>query len=163
MSETLAEKNEIKLESSSLMKKITMTYYDFVESFFPAFILIGGFKSSENSGKLKFAIRKSVANIDRVNRAYNELKSDLFDTHCKKDKEGNPVIKDTQFLFDSPEVRKATYDKLKELNDTEVSFQIMPIGSDDIRKCNPITILQEIALRDMVIDTDPMEADPNSK
>jgi hypothetical protein len=133
------------------LRTLKMSWLHFMDSFVPAFQLLSNRPSNPNSGKLKYAIKRSIEPIQKLATKYNRAKSELFEDFAKKDANGNPQYDEAKnYLFETPELRKGCLKKLDELNDTMIEVVVYPISMVHIESSTPLTIQHEIALNGFI-------------
>ena len=102
--------------------------------------------------KVTFAIAANAAEADIKQKAYEESKKKLIEKHAKKDKDGNPVIEDKQYVFKDP----VKWEKeIVELFDAEVEMNVTTVKLKDLAKCDEaefdsLTVNELSAIRFMI-------------
>lgn len=135
------------------MKEITLSNKKFVNAFLPAFDALVKLPSNKQSGKLKYAIKRSIDNIQEALDEYNKKRIRIFEDRAKVDENGNPIMgEDGSYIFESAAKRKAAFEELEKLNNTQITINVFPINKEVIDEMGGISIGQELNLLDFIID-----------
>lgn len=128
MSTTIKKNNTKEVQMVSGMVTLKMSNKYFINKFSPSFNELKQVPSNPKSGKLKFAIKKTVGSIEDAIERYIAKRQDIFEERCKLDGEGNPLIgEDKSYLFETPELRKEAKKLTKELDNEEIKLRVYPI------------------------------------
>ena len=127
-----------------------------VNNLFRAFNDLSKLPSNPKSGKLKYAIKRSLPSIQEAAENYNKTRTQIFEDRAKVDENGNPKFDENQnYLFDSKAVRQTAFDALHKLEEEEVEIEIYPISINDITAvAGEISIAQEINLGEFIIEAE---------
>lgn len=140
------------------MKEITLSNKKFINSFLPAFDGLVRLPSNKQSGKLKYAIKRSIDNIQEALDEYNKKRIRIFEDRAKVDENGNPIMgEDGSYIFENAAKRKAAFEELEKLNNTQITISIFPITKSVIDEIGGISIGQELNLLDFIIDEENLE------
>lgn len=140
------------------MKEITLSNKKFINSFLPAFDGLVRLPSNKQSGKLKYAIKRSMDSIQEAFDEYNQKRIIIFEDRAKVDENGSPVMgEDGSYIFENAAKRKAAFEELEKLNDTKITINVFPITKSVIDEMGGISIGQELNLLDFIIDEENLE------
>jgi hypothetical protein len=140
------------------MKEMTLSYNKFLNGFLPAFNNLVNLPSNKQSGKLKYAIKRSLDNIQEEFNEYNKKRIQIFEDRAKVDENGSPMIsEDGSYTFESAKKRKEAFDALDELNNTKITLSIFPINKEVLDDIGGISIGQELNLLDFIIDEENID------
>ncbi|PIZ52376.1 hypothetical protein COY27_00550, partial [Candidatus Woesearchaeota archaeon CG_4_10_14_0_2_um_filter_33_13] len=70
--------------------KIKIKNKELVNNFFRAFNDLSKLPSNPKSGKLKYAIKRSLPGIQEAVENYNKTRTQIFEDRAKVDENGNP-------------------------------------------------------------------------
>lgn len=140
------------------MKEITLTNRKFINAFLPAFNGLVNLPSNKQSGKLKYAIKRSIDNIQEALDEYNKKRIIIFEDRAKVDENGNPIMgEDGSYIFENATKRRQAFDEFDKLNDTKITISVFPIDKEVIDEIGGISIGQELNLLDFIIDEETKE------
>lgn len=144
--------------NGSPMRTLTMTNKEFMDVFMLAFNFLANQPTNPKSGNLKYGIKRTIASIQKAGEAYTEAKRELFEEYAQKDEHGNPKFDNRDnYLFETPELRKDAFAKLKVLNEKEVEIRVYPVALKDITNTTKLSISHEIALGGFIREWTPDE------
>lgn len=147
-----------KVQETGNMVTIQITNRKFTNAFLPAFNGLVNLPSNKQSGKLKYAIKRSIDNIQEALDEYNKKRIRIFEDRAKVDDSGNPIMgEDDSYIFESAAKRRQAFDEFDKLNDTKITISIFPINKEVIDEMGGISIGQEINLLDFIIDEETKE------
>lgn len=134
-------------------KKIKITNKELVNVFFRAFNDLSKLPSNAKSGKLKYAIKRSLPSIQAAVESFEKKRVQIFEDRAKVDENGNPKFDEkNNYLFDSKEIRKDAFNALHQLEEEEIEIEIYPVSINDITAvAGEISIAQEINLGEFII------------
>ena len=134
-------------------KKIKITNKELVNVFFRAFNDLSKLPSNSKSGKLKYAIKRSLPSIQAAVESFEKKRVQIFEDRAKVDENGNPKFDENgNYLFDSKEIRKDAFNALHQLEEEEIEIEIYPVSINDITAvAGEISIAQEINLGEFII------------
>ncbi len=134
------------------MKKIKRSNDNFTKKFFPAFKQLLSLKPNEGHGRLKNAIKRSYANIEKVSNEIGQERQDMFESMCKIDDGGNAMIDDkNQYQFETTQKKKEALKKEKNIMTKKSEFEVIPVNEKDFEGVPFYNVGMEIALGDFVI------------
>jgi len=144
--------------SMSAIVEMEITNEEFMDSFVPTFNALASRPSNPKSGKLKYAIKRTLDGVQKAGKSYSEEKRELFEEHALKDDNGNPKTDEQEnYLFETPNLRKECFEKLKKLNAKKIKVSVYPISLDDLSEAAQLSIGQEIALRGFIKENAEIE------
>jgi len=153
MSETKTKQKETLISG---MKTIEISYKDFLNKFFPAFTELSALPSNKNTGRLKYAVKRSLGSIQERLEGYNKARQLIFEDRCKMDEGGNPIFdKDKNYTFESKDLRKEAFAELEKLDKTIISLTIYPVRKENIVSGNSaLSLIMELNLGGFIIPTE---------
>jgi hypothetical protein len=150
------EKTKSKASKVSAMKTIELTNKDFLNKFFPAFTELSSLPSNKNTGRLKYAIKRSLGSVQEKAEGYNKARQLIFEDRCKMDEGGNPLFdKDKNYTFESKDLRKEAFAELDKLDNKTVSLTIYPVRKENIVSGNSaLSLIMELNLGEFIIPSE---------
>jgi len=138
------------------MVTIKMTNKHFVNKFAGAFSELSALPSNPKTGRLKYAIKRTLGSVQDAMERYNKQRQEIFEERAKMDENGNPQFdKDKNYLFESKDLRKEAFSKLDELNEKEIQLTVYPIRAENIVSGNSsLSIAMEINLEGLLIPSE---------
>lgn len=134
-------------------KKIKISNKQLINLFVRELDKLSNLPSNSKSGKLKYAIKRTLPSVQEAIEKFNKERSQIFEDRAKVDENGNPKFDENgNYLFDSKEIRKEAFEALNQLDNKEIEIEIYPIGLEDITAvCGEISIGTEINLGEFII------------
>jgi len=124
-----------KQEKVTGMKSINLTNKELINKFYPSFVELTKVPSNTKTGRLKYAIKRSINSIQDALENYQEARNEIFESRCKLDGDGNPVMgEDKSYTFDSSDIRKEAISEAKKLENKEITLTIYPINKSNIEE-----------------------------
>ena len=147
----MAKSKEIKMVTG--MATIKMTNRAFLNKFYPSFLELTKLPSNTKSGKIKYAVKRSLGSVQDALDKYTSVKQEIFEERAKLDESGNPVMgQDNSYIFESKEIRKEAIDTVKELDNKEIELTVYPITKENlIASVGSISIGMELNLEGFVL------------
>lgn len=143
-----------KVQETSNMVTIQITNKNLMDKLLPSFTELSKLPSNPKTGKIRYAIKRSLGSFQDAAERYNSARIELFEERAKMDENGNPQTeKDGSYIFESKELRKEAMEKLKELNEKEISLTIYPIRKSVLQAATGnISIGTEINLEGFLVN-----------
>lgn len=86
--------------------------------------------------KMSYAVSKSVKELIKEYETLMEQRTKLYSDAAQKDEDGNPVIVDSCYKFETDEDRDKANNSYMELLNTEVEIDLMSIDKEDLERCD---------------------------
>lgn len=124
----------------------------FIHAFIPTFQELSNIASNPKTGKLKYAIKRNLPIIEETLSKYEKSRQTIFEDRAKHDENGNPMFDaNKEYLFQSKELRKEAFEKIAELDNTEIEIDIFQISMSDLTDAiGEISIGREINLEGFI-------------
>ena len=134
-------------------KKIKITNKQLINAFTRELEALSKLPSNPKSGKLKYAIKRTLPSVQEAIGNFNKQRTQIFEDRAKVDENGNPKFDENgNYLFDSKEIRKDAFNALHQLEEEEIEIEIYPVSINDITAvAGEISIAQEINLGEFII------------
>lgn len=103
--------------------------------------------------KINYALMKNKKALLSELQGIQEQRIEIMKSHAKKDKNGEPVSENGQFIFESDADREEATKEYAELLNVDANIDIMTVTFDDIVKCDdmePLTTSEIEALEFMI-------------
>jgi len=138
------------------MKTIEISNKDFLNKFFPAFTELSNLPANKNTGRLKYAIKRSLGSVQSTTEGYTKARQLVFEDRCKMDEGGNPIFdKDKNYTFETKELRKEAFSELDKLDNKIISLTIYPVRKENIVRGNrALSLIMELNLGEFIIKSD---------
>lgn len=81
--------------------------------------------------RVAYALNKAGKKIIHEHATFEESRMKLAMDHCSRDDKGQPIVKDSQFVF-SDENRKVFQDKFAELCNIDIEIEAFPVSVDQL-------------------------------
>lgn len=155
----MAKSKETNTKKVSAMKTIELTNKDFLNKFFPAFQELSSLPSNKNTGRLKYAIKRSLGSVQERVEGYTKARQEIFEDGCKMDDGGNPIFdQDKNYTFETKDLRTAAFDELAKLDDKKIKLTIYPVRKENIVSGNKaLSIILELNLGGFILPTEEEE------
>jgi len=128
--------------------KIKMTYREVITEFHPAITGLGSLNVKSIDALMAISKAKKLA--DSTVEEYNELRTNIAEQDCRKDKEGKPVISDNVYEYPNEKVQIETNKILIELDKREVTFDLVPVNINKLRNVDGLTANVIVAVREFL-------------
>ncbi len=133
--------------------KIKISWADLMGSFINHFIPLAGLKSNEGTGRLKYAVKQTLPNVQKAVKDYNEKLREHYEKGCKFDDNGNPVIDEqNRYGYESTQKRKETLKNIKDWEKTKVEIEITCVKMSDFEGVPNFNTATELALDKFITD-----------
>ncbi len=124
-------------------KIMTMTYNDFLSSFYPSILGLGGFRVKNMETMINIA--KTKKKCDQKNELFEELREKLLTETCLKEG-GKPKTEEGKFIYKDDTTREVALDKVKKLSEQEIEVVTYPVKWKDVKNIQGITANMMVAL-----------------
>jgi hypothetical protein len=137
------------------MKTIELTNKDFLNKFMPAFQELSSLPSNKNTGRLKYAVKRTLGSVQERMEGYNNARQSIFEDRCKMDEGGNPLFdKDKNYTFETKDLRKEAFAELEKLDNKKIKLTIYPVRKENIVSGNKaLSIILELNLGEFILPT----------
>jgi len=138
------------------MKTIKISNKNLLNKFFPSFQELSALPSNPKTGRLKYAIKRSLGSLQDAIERYSKKRQEIFEERCKMDESGNPKFdKDKNYSFETKDLRKEAMEVLDSLDREIVDLTIYPIRKENIVSgTSELSIGTELNLGEFIIPTD---------
>jgi len=144
-----------KTEKVSGMKTIKISNKDLLNKFYPSFKELSALPSNPKTGRLKYAIKRSLGSLQDAVERYSKRRQEIFEERCKMDESGNPKFdKEKNYSFETKELRKEAMKELGNLDKEIVDLTIYPVRKENIVSgTSQLSIGMELDLGEFIIPT----------
>lgn len=86
--------------------------------------------------RLSYAVAKNKAKLQAELKDILEQHTKIMVSHCMKDEQKNPVIKDNQYTFETDDIKQEAINEYNELLDLDADVELIKIPFDIIERCD---------------------------
>lgn len=140
------------------MTTIKMTNKEFLSEFSPSFNRIANLPSNPKSGKLKYAIKRTVGSVQKAGESFQKKSRDICEPLAAMDDDGNPKTTEdgSNYIFQDSDARKKAEKEMEKLNNEEISLTVYPVHlstiTDTLTEKSVISLSLELNLREFIIE-----------
>ena len=136
------------------MITIKMTNKVFLKEFNPAFSAIANLPANAKSGKLKYAIKRTVGGVQKVGEAHSNKVKEICEPLSALDDNGNPKTSEDglDYIFQDSDARKKSEKAIEKLNNEEINLTVYPIHLSTLTDAHKISVALEINLGEFITE-----------
>lgn len=135
------------------MTTIKMTYKAFLKEFNPSFTAIANLPANSKSGKLKYAIKRTLACVQNLGETHSKKAREICEPFAELNENGNPKMNDDgSYVWSSKDDRLKAEKGMEKLNDTSVDLQVYPIHLSTLTDAHKISVALEINLGEFIVE-----------
>ena len=138
------------------MITIKMTNKTFLNEFNPAFSTIANLPANPKSGKLKYAIKRTLGSVQKLGETHNRKAREICEPLSAIDDSGNPKSKPESegggWMFQDSDSRKKAEKEIEKLNESIIELTVYPVHLSTITDAHKISVGLEINLGEFIIE-----------
>jgi hypothetical protein len=140
------------------MTTIQMTNKQFLTEFSPAFNKVANLPANPKSGKLKYALKRTLGSVQAVGEAFEKKAREIREPLAKMDDDGNPKTTENgmDYVYDGSENKKKAEEGMKKLYDTVIYLTVYPVRlstiTDALTENYNLTFALELNLGEFIIE-----------
>ena len=138
------------------MRTVKMTNKHFVSKFATSFSELSELPSNPKTGRLKYAIKRTLGSVQDAMDRYNQERQNIFEERAKMDEHGNPTFdKNKNYLFETKDLRKDAFKELDKLDRKLIELTVYPIKAENIVSGNKsLSIALELNLEGFILPSE---------
>lgn len=136
------------------MKTIKMTNKVFLEEFNPAFSALANLPANPKSGKLKYALKRTVGSVQKAGEAHAKKLREICEPLAAITDEGNPktTADGRDYIWKDSDAKKDAEKKIEKLNSEEIELTVYPVHLATITDAHKISYGLEINLGEFIVE-----------